>query len=144
MVDFLSSEKRSELMSRVRSSGNSTTEMAMVWAMRVARISGWRRHMRLLSFRPDFVFRREKVVVFVDGCFWHSCPAHGRVPSSNVEFWLAKLRSNVLRDERANRELSSRGWLVVRFWEHELKEDPLGCAARLASKLTGRKGDRRV
>lgn len=144
MADFLSSEKRSELMSRVRSSGNATTELAMVRAMRLVGISGWRRQIGLFSFRPDFVFRKERVAVFVDGCFWHSCPVHGRIPSSNSEFWLAKLRANVSRDERADREFSSKGWLVVRFWEHELKKDSLGCAKILKSKLTGRAGHRRV
>lgn len=144
MADFLSPEKRSELMSKVKSVGNATTEIAMVRAMRTVGISGWRRHLRVFSFRPDFVFRREKVAVFVDGCFWHSCPVHCRVPSSNVEFWRAKLESNRRRDLRANAEFVSRGWLVFRLWEHELKSDPLYCAERLGSVLSGRISSRVV
>lgn len=130
-MDMMSKETRSELMSRVRYSGNLTTEVAMARIMRLHGISGWRRQIRLLSFRPDFVFRRERVAVFVDGCFWHACPEHGSRPKSNASFWNAKLERNVERDRRADRELADSGWKVVRFWEHSVRRDPSWCAEEL-------------
>lgn len=69
--------------------------------------------------RPDLLFPTEKVAVFVDGCFWHSCPEHSTVPRSNKAWWVAKLEANVERDRRHTEELRSAGWEVIRFWEHE-------------------------
>lgn len=65
--------------------------------------------------RPDIVFRGERVAVFVDGCFWHRCPDHGRMPNANRSYWEPKLNGNVQRDLRDNRELAATGWLVLRF-----------------------------
>lgn len=68
--------------------------------------------------RPDIVFTARKVAVFVDGCFWHVCPEHGREPTSNEWYWTPKLRRNVERDQAANEALVRAGWRVVRVWEH--------------------------
>jgi DNA mismatch endonuclease (patch repair protein) len=72
-----------------------------------------------LKIRPDVVFTGAKVVVFVDGCFWHGCPQHQKVPKRNPDYWVPKLRRNTERDRRADRELLTEGWRVVRVWEHE-------------------------
>ncbi|WP_323754807.1 very short patch repair endonuclease [Rhodococcus rhodochrous] len=72
-----------------------------------------------LRVRPDIVFTRRKVAVFVDGCFWHVCPVHGRQPTRNEWYWTPKLRRNVERDRAADAALASAGWTVVRIWEHE-------------------------
>src|SRR5687767_797945 len=69
--------------------------------------------------RADVVFVAARVAVFVDGCFWHSCPAHGSEPKNNHEWWARKLKSNVARDERIRRTLAEAGWLALRIWEHE-------------------------
>jgi DNA mismatch endonuclease (patch repair protein) len=69
--------------------------------------------------RADIVFPRERVAVFVDGCFWHRCPAHGTTPKNNREWWVAKLDGNVERDRRVDEELRRAAWRVVRVWEHE-------------------------
>ena len=71
------------------------------------------------TVRPDIVFRSRKVAVFVDGCFWHSCPAHGNQPSTNSTYWRPKLARNRERDDLVTRVLSDEGWSVVRIWEHE-------------------------
>jgi DNA mismatch endonuclease, patch repair protein len=139
MADTISPVRRSRLMSKVRSKGNLTTEIAMKRLMRLHGISGWRGQVKILSFRPDFVFRREKVVVFVDGCFWHACPIHGSRPKSNVSFWEAKLENNKARDRRADADLADSGWNVVRFWEHSVRKDPSGCAEKLIAILSRRK-----
>lgn len=69
--------------------------------------------------RPDVCFTRARVAVFVDGCFWHSCPIHGSTPKSNRSWWEEKLAANVRRDREADATLELLGWLVIRVWEHE-------------------------
>ncbi len=68
--------------------------------------------------RPDIAFTKRKVAVFIDGCFWHGCPDHGRSPKSNVEYWTAKLSSNVARDVLQTSTLQAYGWIVIRIWSH--------------------------
>lgn len=85
--------------------------------------------------RPDIVFPARKVAVFVDGCFWHSCPQHGTWPKANREWWEAKLGANVERDRRHDAELEAAGWAVLRFWEHD---DPIESATRIESVLIER------
>jgi DNA mismatch endonuclease, patch repair protein len=72
-----------------------------------------------LRCRPDIVFTRRRLAVFVDGCFWHSCPEHGNLPRANREWWRAKLEQNVARDRLTERALRDAGWNVIRVWEHE-------------------------
>ncbi len=69
--------------------------------------------------RADIVFGPAKVAVYVDGCFWHSCPEHATVPKNNREWWVEKLAANVARDRDTDRQLREAGWEVVRVWEHE-------------------------
>jgi DNA mismatch endonuclease (patch repair protein) len=69
--------------------------------------------------RPDVVFTRRKLAIFVDGCFWHACPLHGREPTRNTAYWSPKLARNVERDRRNDAALLADGWAVVRVWEHE-------------------------
>jgi len=75
--------------------------------------------------RPDLAFAGPKVAVFVDGCFWHSCPVHGNTPGTNRDYWEPKLRRNRERDRQVTEALTADGWVVVRVWEHE----PLAAAA---------------
>jgi len=72
-----------------------------------------------LRCRADLIFRRERVAVFIDGCFWHGCPQHGKSPQTNSDYWSAKIEANVERDKRNNDLLAGAGWKVVRVWEHE-------------------------
>lgn len=69
--------------------------------------------------RPDIAFTARRIAVFVDGCFWHVCPEHGRDPAVNESYWSPKLRRNVERDRAADAALAEAGWRVVRVWEHE-------------------------
>lgn len=82
----------------------------------------YRKDMRLTdvsgSPRPDIVFTRARLAVFVDGCFWHSCPDHGRAPGSNTAYWTPKLARNVERDRGNDAQLLAAGWKVLRIWEH--------------------------
>lgn len=83
--------------------------------------------------RPDIVFTARKVAVFVDGCFWHVCPAHGRQPTTNEWYWAPKLRRNMERDQAANSALEAAGWRVVRLWEHV----SLDAAVKAVSEAVG-------
>jgi DNA mismatch endonuclease (patch repair protein) len=83
--------------------------------------------------RPDIVFTARKVAIFVDGCFWHVCPEHGRHPTSNEWYWTPKLRRNMERDKIADGALQKAGWRVVRLWEHE----PLHAAIDTVVKAVG-------
>jgi DNA mismatch endonuclease, patch repair protein len=84
------------------------------------RITGWRRNHQLVG-RPDFVFPKVRVAVFVDGCFWHGCPKYLRMPSDNRTYWLRKIERNQARDRVTVCALRSAGWRVLRIWEHELR-----------------------
>jgi DNA mismatch endonuclease (patch repair protein) len=119
VADVFSIRKRSEVMRAIRSSGNRSTELRLVQLLRQWRISGWRRG-RPLPGRPDLVFPKERIAVFVDGCFWHGCPQHGRTPRSRQGYWREKLARNRARDREAARLLREKGWRVLRFWEHDL------------------------
>lgn len=83
-----------------------------------------------LRRQADIVFRRARVAVFVDGCFWHRCPEHATSPKANGTWWAAKLAANVARDQDTDRRLAEAGWQVVRVWEHE---DVEAAAARVAA-----------
>lgn len=85
--------------------------------------------------RPDIVFTRRRVAVFVDSCFWHCCPDHGHMPSTNAGYWEPKLARNRQRDREQTDALQQAGWLVARVWEHE---PPVSAANRIAQVLAGR------
>lgn len=122
MADVFSREKRSQIMSRVRGRGNKATEFAMLAVLRRNRITGWRRQARLFG-KPDFVFLKHHVAVFVDGCFWHGCPKHSSSPATNQAFWKQKLARNKDRDKLVVRTLKGQGWKVLRIWQHELNKN---------------------
>jgi DNA mismatch endonuclease (patch repair protein) len=133
VADVFTKRKRSLVMAAIRSKGNKDTELKLVSILRAAGITGWRRHQALVG-RPDFVFRRERVAVFVDGCFWHGCPRHGRQPGSNSGYWMPKLARNKARDREVSAALRKAGWRVIRTWEHDLAR-PLMLAEKLRIAL---------
>lgn len=88
--------------------------------------------------RADLVFGPVKTAVYVDGCFWHSCPEHGTMPKSNASFWAQKLRRNAERDQEIARLLTDQGWAVLRIWEHE---DMAEAADRVERVVRARRSD---
>ena len=144
MADIFTKAKRSFVMSRIRSRGNKDTELALAKLLRKNKISGWRRQQevriqkpeaRIFKVRPDFIFPKVRLAVFVDGCFWHGCPKHGTQPKANGAFWKNKFARNIARDKLVNRTLRSAGWRVVRIWECALKKNPLNCLRRIQPRL---------
>jgi len=133
MVDVFTHEKRSQVMAAIRSHGNIGTELKLLSILRRYHVTGWRRQQSLPG-RPDFVFRRGRLAVFIDGCFWHGCRWHCRMPKSRLEFWIPKIRRNKRRDTEVNKILKANGWRVHRIWEHSLKS-PKQVAIRLRELL---------
>jgi DNA mismatch endonuclease (patch repair protein) len=133
VADVFSKAKRSEVMSRIHGRGNRDTELVLATLLRRHGLSGWRRHQAVFG-RPDFVFRKQRVAIFVDGCFWHSCRQHANLPTNNRKFWAQKLFANRTRDKRVAAELRRGGWQVVRIWEHELKR-PEKVIGKIAAAL---------
>lgn len=132
--DRISTWQHSELMLRIRGK-NTGPEKALrkaVWSMHLR----YRLQYRIGRFRPDLVFTKTHIAVFVDGCFWHCCPLHGVKPKSNALFWKTKLDRNVQRDADANRELNAIGWTVIRFWEHEIESDVEKCAKTIFNAIS--------
>lgn len=136
-MDSVSRQKRSWIMSRVKSSGNKSTELKMISVFRKNGFTGWRRNYPLEG-RPDFVFPKQRIAVFVDGCFWHGHPSRCRVPASNREYWTAKIEKNKKRDRLVNRRLKEMGWKTLRVWEHEV--DSAKTAGRIEKALSERSG----
>jgi len=136
MADIWGKAKRSEVMSLIRSRGNKETELHLLAILRRHRITGWRRGQKLLG-KPDFLFPRERVAIFVDGCFWHGCPRCYRRPSSNRGYWDAKFQRNRTRDREVTRELKKLGWTVVRIWQHTLRTEA-ATVSRIKSSLKPR------
>ena len=137
MADVLTDEQRKLCMSRIK--GRDTKpELALrkaLWAQGLR----YRKHSRLPG-RPDVVFPGPRVVVFVDGCFWHRCPDHFVSPSNNACFWKTKIDRNVQRDKGVNSKLQGDGWRVVRLWEHEIRENLDQCV-QLVEEIVRAKRD---
>ena len=132
MADVFTPAKRSAVMALIRSRGNRATELRLIALMREHGITGWRRNARVFG-KPDFVFRRERVAVFVDGCFWHGCPRHATQPATRAAFWAAKFSRNKARDRAVTRALRAAGWTVLRVWECALTRRRSGwTGARIA------------
>ena len=135
MSDIFTKAKRSEVVSRIRGRGNKDTELALAKLFRRHTITGWRRHQKVFG-KPDFIFPKRKLAVFVDGCFWHGCLKHGTQPKGNAAFWRRKIARNKTRDRLVTRILRAQGWRVLRIWGHELnRKNEVHLLRRIQSAL---------
>lgn len=123
--------QRSRLMSKIKPKGNKSTELPLRLALVRARVSGWQMQPSDLVGRPDFYFRRKRLAVFVDGCFWHACSRCGHLPHTRSSFWKLKFKRNRRRARIVAKELRQRRITIIRFWEHEVKRNP----DRVAKKI---------
>lgn len=126
---------RSEQMSRIR--GSDTSPERRLRRALWSRGRRYRLSQVVHGIRPDIVFPRAKVVVFVDGCQWHGCPDHYVRPRTNEEFWAKKLSACVDRDARQSRKLGDAGWKVVRVWEHTILREIEAAVAEVEGALLG-------
>ena len=111
-------------MTSVKSSNTKSTELKFISLLKENNVTGWRRNYSLTG-KPDFVFPKIKIAVFIDGCFWHGCSTHCRMPSSNVDYWNSKIDKNKIRDKNITKTLRMKGWQVIRILEHEIKTGKL-------------------
>ena len=119
-MDNLTVEQRRKNMQNIRST-DTKVELLVAKALRKQRIYS-ARNVKSLIGRPDFVFRRKKVVIFIDSDFWHGHPKRCIMPKSNCEYWVQKIMKNKLRDRAVSRQLKKEGWTVLRIWEYDIKK----------------------
>jgi DNA mismatch endonuclease, patch repair protein len=119
-MDNLTHDQRRKCMQLNKSSDTSPEKRlrSILWRLGLR----FRKNSKVLG-KPDLVFTRHRVVVFVDGCFWHGCKQHSRLPKSNRDYWVQKIRRNKKRDKRVTSQLRDQGWKVIRFWEHSTTSD---------------------
>jgi DNA mismatch endonuclease (patch repair protein) len=131
MTDRLTIEQRRFCMSKIRGR-NTKPEIAirsLLWGF------GLRFRVKASMYgKPDIVFGKRKLAVFIDGCFWHQCPVHFTAPASNKSFWRNKMANNIRRDMKVNEILKEQGWHVLRFWEHDVKKDAQKIAQKVLKK----------
>lgn len=136
-MDTYGPEVRSRVMRQIK--GRDTgPELLLRRQLFALGVRGWRCHGKNLPGRPDIVFSRAKVAVFVDGAFWHGHPRKYKKGKSG-EYWDTKIARNVARDKRANRELRKAGWTVVRLWDFDVVADPAKAAEKVG-RLLNRSG----
>lgn len=131
MSDIFDKEKRSEIMSVIRSKGNKSTELKIIQFFKDNNIISWRRNYKVKG-HPDFIFLNRKIAIFVDGCFWHGHDCRNTRPADNSDYWQNKRERNIKHDKEITALFESRGWTVIRIWECELKKSN---ASRLMEKL---------
>jgi DNA mismatch endonuclease (patch repair protein) len=119
MADVFDKEKRSEIMRSVKSSKNKSTEEKLISYFKENKITGWRRNYKVYG-KPDFVFPKLRIAIFVDGCFWHGHDCRNTHPEQNKEYWQKKIARNKARDQDVTQHLEKLGWDVIRIWECEL------------------------
>lgn len=120
-MDVFTKDERSEIMRRIKSKGNKSTEEKLIEYFHENHITGWRRNYKVKG-HPDFVFPKKHIAIFVDGCFWHGHGCRNTRPSANAAYWNAKREKNKKHDEEVTAMFESRGWTVIRIWECELKK----------------------
>lgn len=124
-------QQHSRRMARIRSQGNRSTELPLRLALVRLRLRGWELHPSDIYGHPDFYFRRQRLAIFIDGCFWHQCPRCGHIPSTRTEYWVLKFQRNRARARNVGKTLARSGIQVIRFWEHDITAN----ATKVALKL---------
>jgi len=123
---------RSKMMGAIKNANNKSTEQKFQKALIDAGVTYFQVNAKLIG-NPDIFFPSYKVVVFLDGCFWHGCPKCGHIPKTNTPYWATKIQRNKERDISKRSALREQGYEIVQYWEHELKEDMKKCINLLRS-----------
>ncbi|MDR0919404.1 MAG: very short patch repair endonuclease [Oscillospiraceae bacterium] len=120
MTDIFTKDKRCEIMRKIKSFNNKSTELKLIEIFKGNNVKGWRRGYKIEG-KPDFVFKRNKIAVFVDGCFWHGHNCRNTNPKDNSQYWTTKITRNQKGDLEVSENLKKKKWQVVRIWECDLK-----------------------
>lgn len=142
MPDNLTKSQRRKNMQNIRSCCTAM-ELQIQRALRKRRIS-FRCNVATVIGKPDLVFYRPRVIVFLDSCFWHMCPYHYNIPATRKDYWLPKLRQNRIRDRKVATQLRKEGWTVLRFWEHQIKKGLRKCVDRIEKVIETKKQGKRI
>jgi len=118
-MDNLTKEQRRKNMQNIRSK-DTMPERKIMEELKRRRVY-FREHVKTIFGKPDIVFRRKKVVIFIDSDFWHGHPKHFIMPVTNYEYWSNKIARNKERDKQVTKDLRSKGWKVIRLWEYDIK-----------------------
>lgn len=127
------SEIKNSRMSSIHASRTKIENLVLsfIWSHGIR----YRRTNASLLGKPDMAIKKYKIALFVDSCFWHFCPLHRKLPKNNAEYWLAKLTKNFERDKVITEHYEKLNWLVIRIWEHDLKEDFLSTMSAVLKKI---------
>jgi len=137
MADVHTKKQRSYNMSRINCR-DTKPEILLRKLLYDEGARGYRVNYRLKG-KPDIVFPKQKIVVFVDGCFWHKCPRCFQKPATNKMFWRDKINGNVKRDREINATFKESGWKVMRFWEHDIRKNVKKCCAKILHEVRKRR-----
>ena len=135
MTDWLTAAQRSRNMSAIRSKGTKPEEQLGILLQEMFPRRRIVRYPEGIG-RPDYSVPSLRLMVFADGCYWHGCPKHGRIPEDNRDYWGPKLERNKRRDRQVTRALKKEGWTVVRVWDHDLKGEMNSAAGKIKRGLT--------
>ena len=135
-MDKLTKKQRSECMSHIKGK-NTGLEKIFRKSVSGLGIRGYRLNAKAPG-RPDMYFSKRRIAVFIDGCFWHGCPRCASFPATNIKFWKDKIKNNQKRDRAVSKELHNNDFWVIRFWGHDIKNNPDRCAEKLLSLLRER------
>jgi len=132
---FYTTKKRSKIMSKIK--GKDTKPEIQFRKKLWEKGIRYRINNKKLLGKPDIIIKKYKIVIFIDGIFWHGYKWEERKPKikSNREYWIPKIERNIQRDKENNKKLSDEGWQVIRFWEHEIKKDLETCIDRLINLI---------
>jgi len=133
MTDVHTKKQRSYNMSMIKGK-NTKPELFLRKYLFSKGLRGYRLNPKLLG-KPDIIFNKHKLLIFIDGCFWHKCPKCFIKPRTNVKFWNKKINGNIKRDLNVNQLLKKEGWKVIRFWEHEINKNIESCYKKIIQKL---------
>ena len=141
MVDVLTKKQRRYNMSQIKSR-DTKPEISLRKIFRKEGLKGYRLHPEEMIGKPDIIFSKQKIAIFIDGCQWHKCQRHYVEPKTNTSFWIKKIEGNVKRDKFINKVLKKDGWKVIRIWEHDLKKKELNkTIPKIIKVLKKRKND---
>lgn len=133
MSDKFSKQTRSKIMSSIR--GKNTKPELVIRKILWKNGCRYRIHDKKIVGKPDIVFKEKKLVVFIDGCFWHACPSCYVEPKTNITFWKNKIKQNKIRRKLVKIEIKKIKWNILEFWEHEIKENPFRIYQTIKSQL---------
>lgn len=133
VMDNLTKKQRRKNMQNIRSA-DTTPERIIFRELRNQKIY-FAHHVKSILGKPDIVFRRKKIIVFIDSDFWHGHTTRGTMPKSNKKYWREKIQRNRYRDKEVNKTLRREGWKVIRIWEHDVKKNLNRCINRILNAI---------